>query len=58
MCEAVFLGCQLLRCCSHESIVVDGLLKAVYPYVHKYIHIICIARRFTENYSLLPHPDH
>ena len=39
MCEADFLGCQLLRCCSHESIVVDGLLKAVYPDVHKYIHI-------------------
>ena len=50
-------------CCSHESIVVDGLWKGlVKPFSPMllgkfYVHIY-MARRSTENYSLLPHPGH
>ena len=48
---------------SHESIVVDGLWKGlVKPFSPMllgkfYVHIY-MARRSTENYSLLPHPGH
>ena len=57
------LSCFLLCCCccSHESFVVDrlwkGLVKPFSPMLMGkfYVHIY-MARRSTENYSLLPHP--
>ena len=57
----IFYSPNPCYCCNNESIVVNGFLKgSVKPFSPMlmgkfYVHIY-MARRSSENYSLLPHP--